>query len=209
MIAPQVADILLRVNAVKINVKEPFTYASGLVSPIYCDNRLLISYVEERNVIIEGFIKLIEEKGLKPDYLAGTATAGIPWAAFVAGRMGLPMVYVRNKPKGHGAGKQIEGALPTEKSVLIIEDLISTGGSSLNTVNAIRNEGKCIVHDVLAIFTYGMKKAHDSFEEASVAASTLSNIEVLTQVAKEQGAITEEERREVKRFISDPPNWAK
>jgi len=208
MIAPQVAQILLKVNAVKLNVKEPFTYASGLVSPIYCDNRLLISYVEERNVIIDGFIKLIEEKGIKPDYLAGTATAGIPWAAFVAERMGLPMVYVRNKPKGHGAGKQIEGYLPEGKSVLIIEDLISTGGSSLNTVNAIRNEGKCIVHDVFAIFTYGMQKAEDAFREASVAASTLSNIEVLTQVAKDKGAISEEDQAEVKRFISEPPNWA-
>jgi len=118
------------------------------------------------------------------------------------------MVYVRNKPKGHGAGKQIEGYLPEGKQVLIVEDLISTGGSSLNSVNAIRNEGKCIVHDVFAIFTYGMQKAKDAFEEASVAASTLSNIEVLTDVAKESGAISEEDQAEVKRFISDPPNWA-
>lgn len=208
MLASQVAEILLNRNAVKLNVKEPFTYTSGLISPIYTDNRLLISYPEDRKVIVDGFIKLIEERGLNPEYLAGTATAGIPWAAFVAERMELPMIYVRNKPKGHGAGKQIEGYLPEGKSVLIIEDLVSTGGSSLNSVNAIRNEGKGIVHEVFAIFSYGMQKAEDAFREASVALTTLTNIDVLTKVALEKGSISEDDASEVKRFISDPPNWA-
>jgi len=166
MIARKVAEILLNAKAVKLNVKEPFTYTSGLISPIYTDNRVLISYVEERDTIVDGFIDLIKERGLKPDYIAGTATAGIPWAAFVAEKMKLPMVYVRNKPKGHGAGKQIEGMLTKGKSVLIIEDLVSTGGSALNSVNAIRNEGKGIVHEVFAIFSYGMDKAETAFREA-------------------------------------------
>jgi orotate phosphoribosyltransferase len=209
MIARQVADILLSVNAVKLNVKEPFTYTSGLISPIYTDNRVLISYVKERDVIVDGFIDLIKERGLQPEYLAGTATAGIPWAAFVAEKMKLPMVYVRNKPKGHGAGKQIEGMLPEGKSVLIIEDLVSTGGSALNSVNAIRNEGKGIVHEVFAIFSYGMEKAETAFREASTALTTLANIDVLVEVAQEKDYITQEDADEVKRFIQDPPNWAK
>ena len=146
MSARQVAEILLNVNAVKLNVKEPFTYTSGIVSPIYTDNRVLISYPEERKFIVDGYINLIKERGLKPEYIAGTATAGIPWAAFVAERLDLPMVYVRNKPKGHGAGKQIEGMLPEGKSVLIIEDLVSTGGSSLNSVQAKKDSGTNQLH---------------------------------------------------------------
>ncbi|MBA4336315.1 orotate phosphoribosyltransferase [bacterium] len=209
MIARQVAEILLKVNAVKLNVKEPFTYTSGLISPIYTDNRVLISYPEERSVIVGGFIDLIKERGLKPEFLAGTATAGIPWAAFVAERMNLPMVYVRSKPKEHGAGKQIEGMLPEGKTVLIIEDLVSTGGSSLNSVESIRGEGKGIVHEVLAIFSYGMEESETAFRNASTALSTLTNVEVLLEVAKEKNYITEEEANEVKRFISNPPAWKK
>lgn len=209
MIARQVAEILLNAKAVKLNVKEPFTYTSGLISPIYTDNRVLISYVQEREVIVDGFVDLIKERGLKPDYLAGTATAGIPWAAFVAQKMKLPMVYVRSKAKEHGAGKQIEGMLPEGKSVLIIEDLVSTGGSSLNSVESIRGEGKGIVHEVLAIFSYGMEKAETAFREASTALSTLTNIDVLIEVAQEKNYISEEDAAEVKRFVADPPNWKK
>jgi len=209
MIARKVAEILLDVNAVKLSVKNPFTYTSGLISPIYTDNRVLISYVQERDVIVGGFIDLIKERGLKPDFLAGTATAGIPWAAFVAERMNLPMVYVRSKPKEHGAGKQIEGMLPEGKTVLIIEDLVSTGGSSLNSVESIRGEGKGIVHEVLAIFSYGMEESETAFRNASTALSTLTNVEVLLEVAKEKNYITEEEANEVKRFISNPPAWKK
>jgi len=209
MIAQDVAEILLKVNAVKLNVKEPFTYTSGLISPIYTDNRVLISYPDERDIIVSGFIDMMKERGLKPEFLAGTATAGIPWASFVAERLRLPMVYVRSKAKEHGAGKQIEGMLPEGKSVLIVEDLVSTGGSSLNSVNAIRNEGESIVHEVFAIFSYGMEKAETAFREASVALSTLTNIEVLLEVAKEKNYISDEDAQEVKRFISDPPNWKK
>jgi orotate phosphoribosyltransferase len=207
MDAKKIAEILLKTNAVKINVKNPFTYTSGLKSPIYTDNRILISSPPERGMIVDGYLKLIEERGLKPDYIAGTATAGIPWAAFVAQKMNLPMIYVRSKPKGHGAGKQIEGDLEENKSVLIIEDLISTGGSALNSVNAIRNEGKCIVHDVLAIFSYGLEKAEESFRDASVALSTLTDIDVLIKVAHEKEQIEQSDIEAILRFKKDPDNW--
>lgn len=207
MLANDVAEILLKTNAVKLNVKEPFTYTSGLKGPIYTDNRVVISYVEERTVIVDALIAMMKEKGLKPDYLAGTSTAGIPWAAFVAEKTGLPMVYVRSKPKGHGAGKQIEGYLPEGKSVLIIEDLVTTGGSALGTVNAIRNEGKCIVHDVFAIFTYETEKAEAGFREASVALSTLTNVNVLLNFAVEKGSVNVEDADQVREYFKDPQNW--
>ncbi len=207
MLAPQVAEILLKVNAVKLNVKEPFQYTSGLKGPIYTDNRVLISYVDERSVVVDGLVKMAEEKGLKPDYIAGTSTAGIPWAAFVAEIMGLPMVYVRSEPKGHGAGKQIEGYLPEGKSILVIEDLITTGGSALKTVEALRGEGKGIVHDVFAIFTYGTEKAENGFREASVAASTLTNVSVLLDVAVKGGNVTEEEAQQVREYFKNPQEW--
>lgn len=207
MLATEIAKILLKVNAVKLNVTEPFQYTSGLKGPIYTDNRVLISYVDERAVVVDGLVKMAEEKGLKPDYIAGTSTAGIPWAAFVADKMGLPMIYVRSEPKGHGAGKQIEGYLPEGKSILVIEDLITTGGSALKTVEALRGEGKGIVHDVFAIFTYGTEKAENGFREASVAASTLTNVSVLLDVAVKSGNITEEDAQQVQEYFKDPQSW--
>lgn len=207
MNAENIAEILLATNAVKINTKKPFTYTSGLKSPIYTDNRVLISHPEERGVIVDEFIKLIHERGLKPDYIAGTATAGIPWAAFVVERLGLPMIYVRSKPKGHGAGKQIEGDLPEGKSVLIIEDLISTGGSALNSVNALRNEGKSSVHDVFAIFSYGLDKSEEAFLNASVALSTLTDIDVLIKVALQNNKIDDSDVTAIRRFKENPNNW--
>ncbi|MFC1655529.1 orotate phosphoribosyltransferase [Patescibacteria group bacterium] len=207
MLASQVAEILLKVNAVKLNVKEPFTYTSGLKGPIYTDNRLLISYPEYRDVIVDGFIDMMEERGLKPEYLVGPATGGIPWAAIMADRLKLPMIYVRSKPKGHGAGKQIEGYLPEGKSALITEDLITTGGSALRSVEATRKEGKAIVHDVFAIFTYGTQKAEDAFREASCALSTLTDVNVLLDVAVERGDVSEEEAQEVRNYFKAPTEW--
>lgn len=207
MSAQKVSEILLDLNAVKLQPNDPFIYTSGLKGPIYTDNRLLISYIDERKIIVDTFARLVEERGLKPEYLAGTATAGIPWAAFLAERLNLPMVYVRSKPKEHGAGKQIEGMLPEGKNVLIIEDLVTTGGSALNSVEAIREEGKCIVHDVFAIFEYGLSKAHEKFRGASVALTSLTNIKVLLGVALERGDISAEDQEKVYRFIKDPENW--
>jgi len=207
MIAENIAKILIESDAVRLSPQDPFTYTSGLKGPIYTDNRLLISFVEERNTIVDTFINLVKERGLKPDYLAGTATAGIPWAAFMAERMGLPMVYVRSKPKGHGAGKQIEGNLPEGKSVLIIEDLVTTGGSAIKSVNAIRGEGKGIVHEVFAIFSYGLEKAENAFRESSTALTTLTNLDVLLEVALSAGKISEEDKEKVMKFKTDPVGW--
>jgi orotate phosphoribosyltransferase len=150
---------------------------------------------------------MIKERGLKPDYISGTATAGIPWAAFVAERLKLPMIYVRNKPKGHGAGKQIEGYLPEGRNVLVIEDLITTGGRALNSVNAIRSEGNSIAHDVFAIFTYATEKSETAFREASCALSTLTNIEVLLKIAVKKGEISSQEAEQVRDYFKDPENW--
>jgi orotate phosphoribosyltransferase len=207
MIAENIAKILITSDAVRLSPQDPFTYTSGLKGPIYTDNRVLISFVEERKAIVDAFIDLVKERGLKPDYLAGTATAGIPWAAFMAERMGLPMVYVRSKPKGHGAGKQIEGNLPEGKSVLIIEDLVTTGGSAINSVEAIRNEGKGIVHEVFAIFSYGLEKAENAFRESSTALTTLTNLDVLLDVALEMGKVSEEDKAKVMKFKTDPVGW--
>lgn len=207
MIAENIAKILIESDAVRLSPQDPFTYTSGLKGPIYTDNRVLISFVEERKMIVDAFIDLVKERGLKPDYLAGTATAGIPWAAFMAERMGLPMVYVRSKPKGHGAGKQIEGNLPEGKSVLIIEDLVTTGGSAINSVEAIRNEGKGIVHEVFAIFSYGLEKAENAFRENSTALTTLTNLDVLLDVALEMGKVSEEDKAKVMKFKTDPVGW--
>ncbi|MBN1494380.1 orotate phosphoribosyltransferase [Candidatus Peregrinibacteria bacterium] len=209
MTAEKIAEILLSCNAVKLNVKNPFTYTSGLKGPIYTDNRVLISYPQEREIIVDGFLNMLKERGLKPDYLAGTATAGIPWAAFLAHESSLPMVYVRSKPKEHGAGRQIEGMLKKSQNVLVIEDLVTTGGSAINTVKVLRAEGECMVHDVFAIFSYGLAKSEEAFRAESVALTTLTDIEVLLGVALNRGDLTEEEAEKVRKFRTDPENWWK
>jgi orotate phosphoribosyltransferase len=207
MTAEKIAEILLSCDAVKLNVKNPFTYTSGLKGPIYTDNRVLISYPEQRKIIVDAFKDMIKERGLKPDYLAGTSTAGIPWASFLAQETGLPMVYVRPKPKEHGAGKQIEGMLKKSQNVLVIEDLVTTGGSAINTVKVLRNEGEGMVHDVFAIFSYGLMKSEEAFRAESVALTTLTDIEVLLGVALKRGDITEEESEKVRKFRTDPEGW--
>ena len=159
-LASQIASDLLDIKAVYLKPEEPFTWASGIKSPIYCDNRKMIGSVEERNTIIEGFIELLN--GLDFDVVAGTATAGIPWAAFIADRINKPMAYIRSKPKDYGAGKQIEGPDVDGKKVVVIEDLISTGGSVIKAVEAVRREGG-IVTDVAAIFSYEFAKAVGAF----------------------------------------------
>lgn len=143
-----VASALLSISAVKVSMDPPFTWVSGIKSPVYCDNRMMISHVAERQIVVDGFKKLIEALPYDPDYIGGTATAAIPWAAFLAQELGKPMIYIRPEPKGHGAGKQIEGDLRAGSKVLIIEDLISTGGSSVKAAEAVRNEGSCEVADI-------------------------------------------------------------
>lgn len=200
-----VAEELLKAEAVKISLDPPFTWASGIKSPIYCDNRTLISFPEVREMIVSEFIVKIDH--LKPDVIAGTATAGIPWAAFVAYQMKLPMVYVRPEPKGHGAGKQIEGFLEPNKKVVLVEDLISTGGSSIKAATALRNEGQAQIDHIVAIVTYEMDKAKENFEEAGIELSTLTDFTHILQAVQKQGYLQEDQVQLVLDFSKDPANW--
>lgn len=202
-----ISEILLKTASVKISTNPPFTYTSGIKSPIYCDNRRLISFVEDRNVVVKAFQQLIESSNLKPDFLAGTATAAIPWAAFLAQEMNLPMVYVRPEPKAHGTGKQIEGVLKENSKVLVVEDLVSTGGSSIKTANVIRNEGKSEVLGVVSIMTYGMPKAVKGFKDAALDLKTLTDFETLMSLVRETGALSEEEYKLAIEWNKDPENW--
>ena len=206
-LAKQIAQILLEVKAVKVSTNPPFTWTSGIKSPIYCDNRVLIAYPKQRKVIVDGFKKIIEEQNLEFDYVAGTATAGIPWAAFLAHEINKPMIYIRPEPKAYGAGKQIEGFLPADQKILLIEDLISTGGSSLKAVQAIENEGKGKVVSVFSIMNYEMDKAKQAFKNANLNLVSLTNFSVLAGEAKEMGYI--EDINLVLEFQADPENWYK
>lgn len=204
----EVAKKLLEIGAVKLKPKDPFTWTSGLKSPIYCDNRMLISHPPAYGLVVDAFTEIIEKKGkLKFDFLAGTATAGIPWAAFLAYERKVPMIYVRSKPKMHGAEKMVEGDLPVGRSILVVEDLISTGGSSVRTVEALRKEGWATVTDVVAIFSYNFEKARIEFENAKVKAWTVTNVQTLTDTAVAMGKISKEEQEMVLAFTKDPENW--
>lgn len=186
-----VAGVLLSTGAVKLNVQSPFTFVSGIKSPIYCDNRQMIAYPVEREVILEGFKEVLAGKDY--DVLAGTATAGIPWTAFLAQDLKKPMSYIRGEKKGHGVGKQIEGANVSGKKVIVIEDLISTGGSSIKAVEAAWNEGASSV-EVVAIFSYDFPKVYAHFGEKGISWQALSNFEVLLHKAEEMNYVRKEER---------------
>lgn len=207
VLAQEIAKILLDIKAVRVTIDPPFTWTSGIKSPIYCDNRMMISHVEARQQVIGGFKKIIEEKGLKPEVIGGTATAAIPWAAFLAYDLGLPMVYIRPQKKEHGAGKQIEGDLEPGKRVLIVEDLISTGGSSIASAEAVKNEGRCEVADVLAIVTYEMMKARENFDQAKLNLHVLTNFSTLVGLAVERGVINLAMQKQVLEFAEDPQGW--
>lgn len=203
----EIAENLLKRGAVKVSIDPPFTWTSGIKSPIYCDNRKMISFVDERRAVVEGFKKMIEESGVEFDVIGGTATAAIPWAAFLAYELGVPMVYIRPEKKEHGAGKQIEGDLAAGQKVLIVEDLVSTGGSSVNAALAIREEGQCQVTDIFCIVTYGFPKAVSAFAAAGLKMHALTNFDTLAEVAVEMGSIGQEELKIVLEFARDPENW--
>ena len=199
----KVAKALFDVKAVKINVGEPFTFASGIKSPIYCDNRYVLGFSDERDTIVESFVERIDKD---IDVIVGVATAGIPWAAFIADRMKKPLAYVRNKPKDHGAGNQIEGRVAQGQKMVVVEDLISTGGSVLEAVAAAKREGADVL-GVVAIFSYQLPKADKNFADAGVKLVTLSNYSELIHLAQEEGYITPEGLDLLKRFKEDQENW--
>jgi orotate phosphoribosyltransferase len=202
----KIAQSLLQIKAIKLQPANPFTWASGWKSPIYCDNRKTLSYPEIRKLIKETFVKTILEKYGKPDVIAGVATGAIAIGMLVAEEMGLPFIYVRPKPKEHGLGNMIEGEVPVGKKVVVIEDLISTGKSSLSAVKALRN-AEINVMGMVAIFTYGFQIAEQNFKELNVELSTLSNYNVLIQNALETGYVKESELETLKQWRLNPADW--
>lgn len=198
-----VAANLLDVQAVFLRPEEPFTWASGIKSPIYCDNRLVLSFPEKRSVVVDGFVKLIQETYPDADCLMGTATAGIPWAAMTAEKMNLPMGYVRSSHKTHGKENKIEGKIAAGDKVVIVEDLISTGGSVQGVVEALRDAG-AVVLGVVAIFTYELPKATKTFADLNTPFATLSNYSELIQVALEKSYIKEADLAKLNAWKQDP-----
>ncbi|ASQ49109.1 orotate phosphoribosyltransferase [Leptotrichia sp. oral taxon 498] len=199
----RVAKALFDVKAVKINVNEPFTFASGIKSPIYCDNRFVLGFSDERDVIVDGFVQAIDSDA---DVIVGVATAGIPWASFIADRMKKPLAYVRNKPKDHGAGKQIEGAEVKGKKVVVIEDLITTGKSSLIAVDVLQKEGVADM-EVKSIFTYGFDAAKENYNKFNCKFSSLSNFNVLINLLKNTDYLTKEEAEIALEWSKSPNTW--
>ena len=204
--AEQTAELLLQINAIKLNPRNPFTWASGWKSPIYCDNRIILSFPEVRNYIREEFSKNIEEKFGTPDVIAGVATGAIGIGILVAEAMGLPFVYVRPEAKKHGRQNQVEGFLQKGQSVVVVEDLISTGGSSLQAVEALRNEG-AIVKGMAAIFTYGFDISVEKIKEANLDVFTLSNYDNLLKQAVHKRYINEDEFEALKEWRMSPSTW--
>ncbi|MDO9512609.1 MAG: orotate phosphoribosyltransferase [Bacteroidales bacterium] len=207
-IASNIAHSLLQVKAVKLSPNKPYTWASGWKSPIYCDNRVTLSYPKVRTFIRQSFAKvIIDEIGL-PDVIAGVATGGIAQGALVAQELGLPFVYIRSEEKKHGMGNVIEGVVESGQSVVIIEDLISTGGSSLKAVKALREAG-CVVKGMVAIFNYGFQVATDAFADAKVQLISLSDYENLVKLALEEDFITEKDMESLVKWRENPAEWGK
>lgn len=201
-----VAEKLLQVAAVKLSPDKPFTWASGWKSPIYCDNRKVLSFPYTRDFIKSEMCNVIFESFPNVDMLAGVATAGIPWGAMAADQLKLPYIYVRPKPKEHGLGNQIEGSFEAGKSVLVIEDLISTGKSSLEVVTVLKNAGLNVV-GMVSIFTYGFPVAAKAFADAGVPYQSLTNYTSLIDLAVEKGQVSPETQQLLMQWREDPANW--
>ena len=204
----RVAKALLDIHAVTLNPDQPFTWASGLKSPIYTDNRLTISYPEVRQAIFNGMVEQIKLHFSEADVIAGTATAGIPHAAWVAQNMELPMIYVRTKPKDHGQGKQIEGVLKEGQKVVVIDDLISTGGSVLNAVRAVNNAGGKVI-GVVSVFTYDLPAAEQNFMANGLKYYSVTDYMTLIKVAKENNQISVDHLKSLQEWRKDPLSWSK
>jgi orotate phosphoribosyltransferase len=203
----QVAQYLLQIKAVVLKPNDPFTWASGWKSPIYCDNRLVLSYPEIRDAVAEAFANEIREKYPNAKSISGVATGGIAQGALVAAKLGLPMTYVRSSAKGHGRQNQVEGVVNQGEETVVIEDLISTGGSSLKAVDALREAG-AKVSGLVAIFTYGFQKSIDAFSEAKVPFSTLTNYSLLIEEAQKLGYVSAEQVESLNEWRQAPDQWA-
>lgn len=203
----KVAEYLLQIKAIKLNIKKPFQWSSGLLSPIYCDNRVILSFPTMRTHIRQQFVDAINENFGKPDVIAGVATGGIAHGVLVAQELGLPFVYVRPEPKKHGLSNAIEGHLENGQSVIVIEDLISTGGSSLRAMEHLKDFG-CSIKGMISIFTYNIKAAEEAFKKNKLQVLSLSNFDDLIKIALEKEYITEEDYHQLKEWQKNPQNWA-
>lgn len=205
-IARELARTALKINAIKLRPKYPFLWASGFRMPIYNDNRMFLGDYDHRKLISQGFVELIQSHGIKPEVIAGTATAGIPPGTTLADVLKKPFIYVRSEAKGHGLQNQIEGILKPGQSVLMIEDLVSTGGSSISAIQAIR-EANGTVDYCFSIFSYGMKKALDQFTEARCSFSSILTYQLLLEEALSSSYISNEEHQMLADWYSDPFGW--
>ena len=202
----KISEMLLKANAVILRTKPPFRWVSGILSPIYTDNRILMSYPKERELIVNSFIKLIKKNKIKFDGFAATATAGIPWGAWLSQKLKKPMVYVRSESKEHGRENLVEGKIEEGKKYIVVEDLISTGGSSLNTINAVR-EKNGIVEYCISIFTYEMEKAKSNFENANVNLLALTNFTSFVKTALQKKYISKGQLAHIMDWSKNPEGW--
>jgi orotate phosphoribosyltransferase len=198
---------LLRIGAVSLSPKAPYTWASGLRSPVYCDNRMSLGHPDVRSRICTAFVELIAREDLPCDVVGGIATAGIPHAAWIADRLARPLIYVRSEPKAHGRGRQIEGPIEEGRRVVLIEDLVSTGKSSVGAIGPLRDAG-CSVSAVLAIFTYGLDRARAAFAESGTPLFTLTDFPTLVQVAERSGSISKSDLESLLAWYDDPIAWS-
>lgn len=201
----QIAEALLQIEAVTLSPTEPYTWSSGLKSPIYCDNRLTLSYPKVRQVIVDGLVKSVNPTDV--DVIAGTATAGIPHGALLADRLGLPFIYVRSSAKGHGKGNQIEGRLEAGARVLVIEDLLSTGMSSIDAAKAIRQAGGDVI-GIQAIFSYGLPVLQKNLSDADLTATSLTTFSELIEMAESTGVLNRSELDSLRDWQEDPRAWS-
>ncbi|HXR85178.1 MAG TPA: orotate phosphoribosyltransferase [Hanamia sp.] len=201
-----IAEKLLQINAIKLNIEHPFTWASGWKSPIYCDNRKILSFPFVRDFIKSGMCNIIFQTFDHADMIAGVATAGIPWGAMAADQLKLPYIYVRPKPKEHGLGNQIEGFYEPGKRVVVVEDLVSTGKSSLQVVDVLKNAG-LQVDGMVSIFNYGFPEAKNAFEKYQIPLKSLTDYDSLIALAIEQNKISEEDQNALLNWRQDPANW--
>ena len=202
-LSKKIAKGLLEIGAIFLKPDDPFTWASGIKSPIYCDNRLTLSAPKVRDEIENGLVQIIKENYPEAEILMGTSTAGIPHAAITADKMNIPMGYVRGSSKDHGRKNQIEGKLEKGQKVVVIEDLISTGGSVIDVVNVLREAGAEVL-GIASIFTYNMQKSKDRLEEANVKNISLSDFDILVEVAAEEGYIKQEDIQRLIKFRNNP-----
>ena len=200
------AEKLLQIKALKLNADEPFTWTSGWKSPVYCDNRKLLSFPHVRDYVKSELANLILDQFGDAEVIAGVATAGIPHGALAADLLRLPFIYVRDKPKGHGLGNQIEGAMEPGQKVVVVEDLISTGKSSIAAINALKAAGAEVI-GLVALFTYGFDAATTAFEEAGVPFFTISNYNALVEVGLKQGIISENQVDALGDWRANPSEW--